>query len=673
MSEGFKLNNTPPIPPPAKTKLRWPRLLLWAGLLLLLTWMTVKAWRIGRAVQSLQARQAQAESLLAGGLTSAEPEAIENLVLGLRGDVVTLVAESRPFVSIAPHLDWLPNVGSTLAVAPALLEMADAGTLAAVYGLRALQPAWAAIQGGQGGLTAQLPAILTQLDQAQPDLAQAGIALERVVAARATITNVEQLPGRLQSLLQPLDELLPLGQQALRAAPTLPALLGQNGPRTYLIVAQNEDEIRPTGGFISGVGLLVVDRGQIVSLEFEDAYAVDKWRTRPYDWPPQPLYDFMGLELFTFRDSNFWPDFPTSAEKAIELYEYGQGVRADGVITIDQQFLVFLVGAIGPLPVPELETTLNGDTVIAALRQAWREPVEESGRSWVQSRKAFMGPVAAAIRGRLENDLASLDWVNLAKTMLYALDTKHVQIYLRDPAAASALTELSWDGRLPNQAGEDALMVVETNVGYNKANVVVGSSLNYDVTLTAEGGGRARLSAHYLNAATGDDGPCQQGTVYAPETTYETLIQGCYWNYLRVYAPAGSQLLAASSHPAPATAFLNGRAWGGQAQTVTDDPTGLAVFANFLLVPMGQMASVTFDYQLPGTIVQPNADQWDYRLTVYKQAGLRPQPLVITVQLPAGAHFVTAAPVPAAADDQQVTFQTWLEKDTSFSLVYELP
>ncbi|MEW5989443.1 MAG: DUF4012 domain-containing protein [Chloroflexota bacterium] len=648
------------------------RVLFSAGILLLVAWLVVKSWRIGRAVQSLQARQEEAAGLLAGGISTADPDGIERLVLGARGDVVTLVGESRPFITVAPSLKWLPEIGPSLAAAPVLLEMADAGTLAVVHGWQAIRPAWQAIQSGQGGLTGSLPALLEQLDRAQPDLALAGLALQRVAAARASLTNVEQLPGRLQSLLGPLDEWLPFAQQALRAAPSLPAILGRDGPRTYLIIAQNEDEVRPTGGFISGVGLLVLDRGQIASLEFRDAYTVDNWRNQPYDLPPEPMFNFMGLELFTFRDSNFWPDFPTSAEKAIELYEYGQGVRADGVLALDQQFLVLLISAIGPLPVAELETTLTGDTVIPALRQAWREPVEEGGRSWIQTRKSFMGPVAAAIRGRLESDLASLDLVNLARTLLYALDTKHLQLYVREPAAAAVLSELGWDGRLANPGPQDVLMVVETNMGYNKTNAVVGSSLNYDVTLTADGSGRASLFAHYLNSATGDGRPCQQGTLYTPDVTYETLTQGCYWNYLRVYAPAGSQLLEASNHPAPADAFLNGRAWAGLAQTESDS-SGLAVFSNFLLLPMGESASATFTYQLPETIVQPIGDQWQYQLTVHKQAGLRPQPTVITVQLPAGAQFVAATPDPAAASGQQVTFQTWLEQDTSFSLVYALP
>ena len=56
----------------------------------------------------------------------------------------------------------------------------------------------------------------------------------------------------------------------------LPEILGENGPRTYLLIAQNENELRPTGGFISGSGTLVVENGAIQSIEMIDANNVDE-------------------------------------------------------------------------------------------------------------------------------------------------------------------------------------------------------------------------------------------------------------------------------------------------------------------------------------------------------------------------------------------------------------
>ena len=82
--------------------------------------------------------------------------------------------------------------------------------------------------------------------------------------------------------------------------PVLPAIMGIDGPRHYLIVAQNEDEIRPTGGFITGGGVLTVDNGRIVNINFIDANYIDAWSedrhslTKPYSAPPAPLASQRG-------------------------------------------------------------------------------------------------------------------------------------------------------------------------------------------------------------------------------------------------------------------------------------------------------------------------------------------------------------------------------------------
>ena len=43
---------------------------------------------------------------------------------------------------------------------------------------------------------------------------------------------------------------------AVTLLPDLPNLLGFNRPQTYLLLAQNNDELRATGGFITAIGLV---------------------------------------------------------------------------------------------------------------------------------------------------------------------------------------------------------------------------------------------------------------------------------------------------------------------------------------------------------------------------------------------------------------------------------
>ena len=262
-------------------------------------------------------------------------------------------------------------------------------------------------------------------------------------------------------------------------------LMGVSGPRTYLIVAQNEDELRPTGGFISGAGLLRLNEGAVESLSFLSSDVVDDWQSKPYDLPPSPFQEFLGMDIFLFRDTNFWPDFPSSAERMMGSYSYGQDVALDGVIAVDQQFLRNLLEVAGPLSVSELATTVDAANVISELRAAWEPAADDT--DWIANRKSFMGPLAAALFQKLTSEPGSVDLVWLAQVMAEAAEQRHFQVYVRDPAAQNALLEAGWAGEHVNTVGQDFLLVTDTNMGFNKVNAAVARSIDYAVSLNGDG------------------------------------------------------------------------------------------------------------------------------------------------------------------------------------------
>jgi hypothetical protein len=646
------------------------RLLLLGALLLFVLWLGLKSWAIGRAALALQARQSEVETLLAGGLTQLDPDAAEELVLGVRHDVVVLKRETAVFMPLMPYLEWVPRYGSTLAAAPALMAMADAGTETAVYALRGFKPALPLLQEGRSPIEL-LPDLLTIVNNAQPELNAMNQSMDKLAAARANLGDIATLPTRLRTLLKLADTWLPLAQDGLKLAPVLPEIMGSSGPRTYLILAQNEDELRPTGGFISGAGLLTVENGRILDLAFQDGYAVDNWQAKPYDFPPQPLYDFMGLELFLFRDANFWPDFPTSAEKAMALYSYGQDVPLpDGAIAIDQRFLHLLVEATGPVTIADLGLTINSQNTIEVLQSAWAIQDGQAMGEWIATRKDFIGLFASAIRSRLES--GDVDSLLLAQNSYAALQSKDLQIYVRDPQTALVLHQLGWDGRLPQNPDYDFLLVVDSNMGYFKSNIVVERQLSYQVNIAQDGSVQAELTAAYQHIGEDNGQDCVQGAIYNLETavSYQNLVNKCYWNYLRLYTPYGSQLLDASSHVVPGEAMLSGQPFSNRAQT-SADLTGLTTFANFFLLPIAQQTTSYFTYQLPDNIIHPTTDGQQYDLQIYKQAGAKPEPIHVMIQLPEGALVTKAQPTPTNIEGNLVYFDFDLIFDTAVSVQFK--
>lgn len=658
------------------TNKRTIRILLIEGLLLVLLWGGLKAWRINRAVQSLLAVQTQAQGLLRGGITAVTPDQAEQLVTTIRQDVTTITQELAFARPLLPHLGWLPKVGSTAVVAPHLLDMAEAGVDAAAYAVRGLKPGLAvfkepgnaALPGDTGS---RLPELVAVVAAARPDLQAAGVALQKVAASRAAIGDTTALPSRLQTAVALLDTYLPMAQDGLAVAQVLPQLMGADGKaRHYLILAQNEDELRPTGGFITGVGVMVVQDGRLLSLSFEDSNRVDHWESKPYDFPPQPLYDLMGLELFLFRDANWSPDFSTSAQQALDLYSYGQDVPPlDGVIALDQRFLQLLLEATGPITVEGVDRPVYNGNVIESLQTAWGIQDNQAVNDWIRDRKAFLSHFAAALKDKLLGDITAVNPLLLAQNVNRALQERHLQLYMREPAVAAVLRQIHWDGHVPSPAQEDFFFLAQANVGYNKANFQMATAVTYHVTLAEDGTAASEVAIAYTNQSPASAAPCRQAVEYSNAPSYLDLTAQCYFNYARLYVPAGAQLLAGTPHPAPATAFLHHKPWD-QPPSTSHELAGLTTFGNFVLVPTG--TTVTDTYRYGGTAVTlpaPNGEQ-QYRLHLHKQAGTPAQPFTVIVTLPPGMVLTEANLEPATAVDNTYTFVFSLEQDTNLSLTY---
>ena len=232
---------------------------------------------------------------------------------------------------------------------------------------------------------------------------------------------------------------------------------------------------------------------------WEKEFALGGKLLKPYSEPPLPLKEFMFLDLFLFRDANFWPDFAVSAQKAMDLYAYGRDVPAlDGAVGIDQQFLKLLLDGIGPVDLSDGEM-IRGSNVIKSLQESW------TLQDGVVARKAFLGPFAAAILSEIEGGLSDIDPLSLSQNLNLALDRKDLQVYMRDSEAAAVLAANDWDGRLYPPINHDTLMTVDTNMGYNKANYFVDRAVSYEVRLDGEGESVARLAVTHKHRGQPSD------------------------------------------------------------------------------------------------------------------------------------------------------------------------
>jgi hypothetical protein len=346
-------------------------------------------------------------------------------------------------------------------------------------------------------------------------------------------------------------------------------------------------------------------------------------------------------------------------------------VLVDGVIAADLVALQSLVGALGPVHLEEYGVDVNAANVMNLMRGYWASPGGEGqSEDWWLHRKDFMGEVLGALLVKLETDIGSLDLSELIEVLSRGFEERHFLIYLADPTVSDILAENEWDGSLLSPAG-DFLMVVDSNVGFNKVDPNIESSVHYHVLLNEDGSAEGEVTVSYRNKSTVAMDQCVQEARYPP--TYQEMMEGCYWNYLRVYVPEEGQLLEGPELTLPEGSLpIRYADVAGTALPPEVGPVeaGKNVFATFFVVPPGEERVMVFRYQLPSDVLEKDGSTTRYTLLVQKQPGTLSVPLHIAVTLPAGSEVLSTNPEAESLTNGEVAVQTNLLVDRELEIVF---
>jgi hypothetical protein len=352
------------------------------------------------------------------------------------------------------------------------------------------------------------------------------------------------------------------------------------------------------------------------------------------------------------------------------LYELDQGVSVDGVIAADLIAVESLVEVLGPVYLQEYGQEVSGANVVDLMREYWASPSGEGQTGdWWSHRKDFMGELLNAMMTRLETDMGSLDFAGLMEVLSRGLEEKHVLLHVNDAMVSQMLAENGWDGAVESAVG-DYLMVVDTNMGFNKVNPNIENDVQYLVVLGADGDVTSRLSITYHNTSGSSLEECVQQAAYPP--TYEEMMEGCYWDYLRVYVPEGAQLLGGPDLALPEGSLRARDSGLGGTPLVTEVGVeeGKKVFASFFVLGPTELRELVYEYQLPGPILERGGSTTVYRLLVQKQPGTLAVPVRVEVELPPGSVVVSSSPEGASVTGERVAFQTDLRVDRQFEVVF---
>src|SRR3989344_4606784 len=253
----------------------------------------------------------------------------------------------------------------------------------------------------------------------------------------------------------------------------------ESGKKKYLVLFQNNMELRPGGGFIGSYGILSLDKGKIEEFSIHDVYEADG-QLRGHVEPPFAIRRYVPEVHWYLRNSNFDVDFTKSASSAAFFLFQETGQIVDGVIGVDVAFVKNLVSAVGPIYVSEYKETVNGDNFfIVTETHADRDSFPASTQ-----KKDFLTFLYKAINNKISSEkklpypsiLKSIGDSILEKHILFAFSNSDIQKTFTVNGLSSSL----WDGRkIDNSVVNDFIGISEANIGVNKANYFMGRSVSY--------------------------------------------------------------------------------------------------------------------------------------------------------------------------------------------------
>jgi len=568
----------------------------------------------------------------------------------------------------------LPVVGREVEGRQALLNAGHSMALGNTYLVKGITEAKE--QENMSILSTHIKSALPQYDKALDELAKVD---ERIIPVeyQQSFKDFKVLFTAFTGDLEDMAALIDMGH----------TMMGGDDFKRYLVLFQNHHELRPTGGFMGSFAIVDVQKGKIVNIEVPGGGTYDvQGQLTQYVKPPEPLQ--LVNKRWEFQDANWFPDFPTTAEKAEWFVENSMGITVDGTIAVNASVIERLLRVIGPVENAEHALLLDAENVLPQIQQK----VEIDYDKEENRPKAILSDLLNQFLVEL-SDVDEDVLIRLVGEAHQALEQQEIQIYSHDQSVQEQIENYGWSGGMKDVAlGQDYLRVIFTNLQGQKSDAKVERVIAHEAQIQEDGS--VIDTVRVTMTHTGVRG--------------EQFYGGDNIGYLRVYVPEGSVLLDAEGFTfPPENIFKVPESWYGddphlvaeeyeegvhiKTGTRVTTEFGKTAFGNWTRVSPGETIDVSFTYQLPYDLIRDeapregqehavNTKRWRsmflkddttasrYSILVQKQSGTEAL-LRSTVTYPSG--WVPQWRTDDAIDLMQhgATYETTLSRDVVFGIV----
>lgn len=461
------------------------------------------------------------------------------------------------------------------------------------------------------------------------DITTATILLKQSIGRLQKVEESKILPKEITQAVLKESSLLTLGASLIDS---LPNLLGVTQKQTYLVLFQNNMELRPGGGFIGSYALVTVEKGRVLSFALHDVYDADG-QLKGHVEPPFPIRRYIPQVHLYLRDSNFDIDTSQNASVEAQLYQQEMGQAVNGVISIDLSFVKDIIGAVGGVYVPAYSQSVTKDNFFL-LAETKAEKNFFPGSS---QKKDFLQGVFMSLQDKITS--GNVSYIKLLQAVSDGLLHKDItlgfsQSGIAQISVANQYASSLWDTRIATAAYvPDFLGINEANFGIDKVNYYIQRQIQQEVTINPTGTMSAKLTVTFVNTSKLGEWP-----------------GGVYKNYLRFILPRGATLrnVLINGEEKPIFPAVTDPLVYEKKDFIPLDgievekyeEEGKTVYGMLVNVPQSQTQVLTINYDYAQSF-SLNEPVLTYAVKVFKQPGVEVYPYTLQVHYPTGYALLT--------------------------------
>ncbi len=446
-------------------------------------------------------------------------------------------------------------------------------------------------------VTPQLDAIESELIAMQDNLAEINPShYPESLRDKAIRSNIVEVQTLAAGAVTALTDFRPIIEK-------MPEIAGAGGERKkYLVLFQNDNELRATGGFLTAYAVIFIEDGKVTPEKSDDIYELDKKFSKRIEIP-EALGKYLTTERYwNLRDMNISPDFKISMEQFMEHYldVPGEPENIDGVIAVDTELLTALLKVVGPIEIPgygtftaEIDERCDCPQIIYALSEIITKPTPYIR----EDRKGILGPLMRAILTKIYGSPRAY-MADLFAIGLEAVEGRHLQAYLFEEEHQEAIEAINAGGRLIAPESKDFVAIIDSNLGGAKSNLFTSYEVEHITEAPVDGRLNKKITITYKNSREADNCNLEAGQLCLNSTLQD---------WFRLYVPSGAELRSAQGFTEEVKAY---------------EESGLTVFDGFFKLEPKSQAKVTLEYSIPYS-------RDNYALEIWKQGGISAFPVLM--------------------------------------------